>query len=183
MRPPESISPQFSFFDRAEADATTSAVTTSIGIRAEPGDGVVTNGDEATGSGKMTVTATAESTALSGVVGIKAPTRLVAPGPESKFNAVAAAAATGIAAGDKKDTIKNFAETSVTATATSFSANGTFEKDGAADVQAVAKSTATATGIDAGAGDNEISKQVDSDGQGGRDKPLARYRHQSIPMI
>ena len=155
----ESVSPEFSFFDRAEADATTSAVAKSTGIQSGPGESVVTNGSETDGSDKLDVTATAESTALSGVIGIKAPTRLVAPGPESKFNAVTDATATGITAGDKNDTIKNFAETNVTATATSFSANGTYEKDGAANVQAVANSQATAMGINAGAGDNEITNK------------------------
>ena len=149
-------SAEVSFFDRAEADATTSSVAKATGIHADQGSQTIVNGDEITKAGSLNVTATAESTALGVVVGIKAPPRLIG-GPESKFIAAAAATATGVASGGGNDTITNHAETQVTATASGFSLNGTYEKDGAADVEAVAAAHATATGLDGGAGDDTIN--------------------------
>ena len=150
------VSVEVSFFDRAEGDATTSSVAKATGIQAEQGNHTIVIGQEATPAATLTVIATAESTALGLVVGIKAPPRLIG-GPESKFTAAAEAIATGIASGGGNDTITNYAETQVTATATGFSANATYEKDGAADVEAVAAAHATATGINSGAGNNTVT--------------------------
>ena len=72
------------------------------------------------------------------------------------YDGVKQATATGIAGLGAKDAIENFGLADVTATATSFSADATYEKDGAADVKAAARSHAAATGVDAGGGENHV---------------------------